>query len=199
MNIVPSPSPNSQRLRDLALPFVVQASGLTLALYCLTYDMRFTATAEAVVLKDSEGIRILSLRAMTSSSESGVQRTGKNDDSEDGAMEQMGAAGANSSADKMPHYSDRALESRRRRQARREQERASSNPKEKIEAAAAAMAENQKRETDALLVSFRASDKRYMLLEDGRLHIFLVAWRRCASWSHVLRVMRSGFMDMPHG
>lgn len=127
-----------------------QACGLTLALTRLTYDLRFTTTAEAIVLKDSDGIRVLSLGFAAASDEDIGQRSGNGDDVDDGPPE---------TPKKMPH-SSKVSALRRQRQARREQERDSTNPKEKIEAAAAAMAENQKRETSALFVSFIACDKR---------------------------------------
>ena len=47
-----------QLLLDVAS---VEASGLALRLVRHTYDARLTTTAEAVVIKDSDGIRVLSV------------------------------------------------------------------------------------------------------------------------------------------
>lgn len=107
--------------------------------------MRLTSTAESIVVRDSDGIRVLSVGRLASSDEDASSRNSKSDD--------VGAT-------KALHTSAKIAASRRQRQARREQERDTANAKQKIEEAAAAMAENQKRETSALFVSFIAYDKR---------------------------------------
>lgn len=118
-------------------------------------------------MRDSDGIRILSLGTMASSDDTigqGYDGVGR-----DAAADN--AAGAPSwptettgvAAKKMRRSLSTPLSaSRRLRHSRRRQENttSSTDAKQKIEAAAAAMAETQKRETGALLFSFIACDKR---------------------------------------
>lgn len=133
-----------------------QASGLSLALTRLTYDTRFTTTAETIVVRDSDGIRILSAGGLGSSDE-GEGKRGK-----DG----VGAGGVGTSGgetvgtNKGISSSLKATTARRQRQLRRGPERDTSSAREKIEAAAATMAEKQKRETSALFISFIECDKK---------------------------------------
>lgn len=134
----------------------MQASGLSLALTRLTYDTRFTTTAETIVVRDSDGIRILSAGGLGSSDE-GEGKRGK--DSGVG----VGASGGETTAgttNKGISSSVKASTTRRHRHLRRGPERDTSSAKEKIEAAAATMAEKQKRETSALFISFIECDKK---------------------------------------
>lgn len=132
-----------------------QASGLTLALTRLTYDTRFTTTAEVIVVRDSDGIRILSAGRIGEGDHDGEKRAGKSNAV--GVDDAEGAAGAS----KKNNVSAKKSASRlKRHQARKAQERDTTSAREKIEAAAATLAENQKKETSALLISFMACDKR---------------------------------------
>ncbi|CAM9636690.1 unnamed protein product, partial [Ectocarpus sp. 13 AM-2016] len=153
-------------LLDIA---AVEASGLTLALTRLTYDTRFTASAEAIVVRDSDGIRILS-----------AGRIGLDDGGDDGKRSAGGGTtskgfGGDASttaegaaSNKRSSVPTRLSVSRlKRHQARRGPERDATSARERIEAAAATLAENQKRETSALLISFVACDKRHIFGSGG--------------------------------
>lgn len=138
-----------------------QASGLTLALTRLTYDTRFTTTAEAIVVRDSDGIRILSAGriGLGDGGDDGKSSAGNGTSkgSGDDATTAEGATG-----NKKSSVPARLSASRlKRHQARRSQVRDATSAREKIEAAAATLAENQKRETSALFINFVACDKRY--------------------------------------
>lgn len=132
-----------------------QASGLTLALTRLTYDARFTTTAEAIVVRDSDGIRILSAGRVGIGDDDDEKRAGKSNTV--GVDDVEGATGASKKSISVKMSASRL----KRHQARKGQERDTTSAREKIEAAAATLAENQKKETSALLVSFMACDKRY--------------------------------------
>lgn len=139
-----------------------QASGLTLALTRLTYDTRFTATAEAIVVRDSDGIRILSAGriGLGDGGDDGKRSAGNGTTSKGFGDDATTAEGA--ASNKKSSVPARVSASRlKRHQARRGQERDATSARERIEAAAATLAENQKRETSALLISFVACDKRY--------------------------------------
>ncbi|CAM9614355.1 unnamed protein product, partial [Ectocarpus fasciculatus] len=169
-------------LLDIA---VVEASGLTLALTRLTYDTRFTTTAEAIVVRDSDGIRILSAGriGLGDGGDDGKRSAGNGGTSKgfgDDATIAEGAMG-----NKKSSVPGRASASRlKRHQARRGQERDATSAREKIEAAAATLAENQKRETSALLISFVACDKRHIFGSGGDSpHVVAAVGRLAASAS----------------
>lgn len=149
------------------------------------------------MLKDPDGIRVLSLGTMTSGDERGGQRDPSRDDSEDGEVETAtgGHGYGHGPTERGLPPLGRVQESRRRRQSRREQERDGANPKERIEAAAAAMAENQKRDTDALHISFLALDKRsgrlQALLRGNPPLAFLRGVTHCCVFLWCLRARRS--------
>ncbi|CAM9342627.1 unnamed protein product, partial [Hapterophycus canaliculatus] len=137
----------------------VEASGLTLALTRLTYDTRFITTAEAITVRDADGIRILSAGRVDLSdgnNSKGATTGMSNAVGIDGAGVVLGASKKSSAT---PKISASRL---KRQQARKLQEIDTTSAKEKVEAAAANLAENQKRETSALLISFMACDKRHI-------------------------------------
>ena len=136
----------------------MQASGLNLALTRLTYDTRFTTTAETIVVRDSDGIRILSAGGLGSRDE-GEGKRGKDCI---GAAGGVGLSGAETvGTGRSISSSLKVSTTRRQRHLRRGLERdAAVSAKEKIEAAAATMAEKQKRETSALFISFMECDKK---------------------------------------
>lgn len=179
------PSRNSLGAHTVTSPAAsfldTQASGLTLALTRLTYDTRFTTTAEAIVVRDSDGIRILSAGriGLGDGGDDGKRSAGNGGTSKgfgDDATTAEGAMG-----NKKSSVPGRASASRlKRHQARRGQERDATSAREKIEAAAATLAENQKRETSALLISFVACDKRY----GNRTHIILNTCRELCVVCH---------------
>lgn len=124
-----------------------------------TYDARLTMTAEAVVVRDFDGIRVLSAGKLAFSDEGesracgGAWVGGEGNEpavSEGGGIREGGAKTA----------ALKAAALRRQRHARREQARDTTTPKQKIEAAAAAMRENLKRETSALHITVLACDKK---------------------------------------
>ena len=132
-----------------------QASGLTLALTRLTYDTRFTTTADAIVVRDSDGIRILSTGRIGEGEHHDEKSAGKSNTVEIDDVERATGGSKKSSA------SGKMSASRlKRHQARKTQGRDTTSAREKIEAAAATLAENLKKETSALLISFMACDKR---------------------------------------
>ncbi|CAM9124002.1 unnamed protein product [Laminaria digitata] len=154
----------------------VEASGLSLALTRLTYDTRFTTTAETIVVRDSDGIRILSAGGLGSSDE-GEGKRGK--DSGVG----VGASGGEKTAGTTNKGISSSLKAstRRHRHLRRGPERDTSSAKEKIEAAAATMAEKQKRETSALFISFIECDKKHIFGSGGDTPNVLAAAGRLAT------------------
>lgn len=126
-----------------------------MALTRLTYDLRLMTTVEGIIVRDSDGIRAVSLGTLASSDgHTGQSDDGKGNDGEAAAEEASASTGATGTAGRRT--------SRRMRHTRREHDTTehSTNAKQKVEAAAAAMAETQKRETGALLLSFIACDKR---------------------------------------
>lgn len=144
-------------MRVSAVLFATQASGLTLALTRLTYDTRFTTTAEAITVRDSNGIRILSAGRIGL----GDGNSGKRATTGKSHAAGVDGAGVATGASKKSNAPVKISASRlKRQQARKLQERDTTSAKEKVEAAAANLAENQKRETSALLISFMACDKR---------------------------------------
>lgn len=105
-------------------------------------------------MRDSDGIRILSAGRVGEVNDDDEKRTGKSNTV--GIDEVHWAKGAS-----RKNVSGKMSASRlKRHQARKGQEKDTSSARGKIEAAAATLAENQKKESRALLVSFMACDKR---------------------------------------
>lgn len=106
-------------------------------------------------MRDSDGIRILS-----------AGRIGETDHDDEKCASKSNTVGVDdvggaTGPSKKSHNSVKMSASRlKRHQARKAQERDTTSAREKIEAAAATLAENQKKEPSALLISFMACDKR---------------------------------------
>lgn len=106
-------------------------------------------------MRDSDGIRILSAGRIGESDGDDEKLLGKSDTA--GVDDVEGATGGNNKSNASTKMSASRL---KRHQARKGQERDTTSAREKVEAAAATLAENQKKETSALLISFMACDKR---------------------------------------
>lgn len=106
-------------------------------------------------MRDSDGLRILSAGRIGESDDDDEKRAGKPNTV--GLDDVEGATGAGKKSNASTKMSASRL---KRHQARKAQERDTTSAREKIEAAAATLAENQKKEKSALLVSFMACDKR---------------------------------------
>lgn len=106
-------------------------------------------------MRDSDGIRVLSAGRIAESDHDDEKRAGKS--STVGVDDAERATGASKKSNVAAKISASRL---KRHQARKGQERDTTSAREKIEAAAATLAENQKKETSALLISFMACDKR---------------------------------------
>lgn len=145
-----------------------QASGLALFLVRHTYDTRLTTTAEAVVVRDFDGIRVLSAGKLAFSDEDESRACDKASVGSEGnepAVSEGGGVREGGTKTKVKSSALKAAALRRQRHARREQARDTTTPKQKIEAAAAAMRENLNKETSALHITFLACDKKYVTFD----------------------------------
>ena len=120
-------------------------------------------------MRDSDGLRILSAGRIGESDHDDEKRPGKSNTA--GADDGEGATAASKKSNASAKMSASRL---KRHQARKAQERDTTSAREKIEAAAATLAENQKNEKSAVLISFMACDKRY---RHKRLTMFSLARR----------------------
>lgn len=107
-------------------------------------------------MRDSDGIRVLSAGRVGGSDDDDEISAGKSNTA--GGDDAEGAAPASKKSNVSVKMSASRL---KRHQARKGQERDVASAREKIEAAAATLAAENKKETSALLISFMACDKRY--------------------------------------